>query len=198
MNTPVRHNVFGTLFSRFLVAVVGFFLAIASQSAQANAAAPDQSTAKYEVRFMEEMIEHHMMAIDMGKICLDKAVHQELRSLCQGIISAQQQEILNLQQWLAQWYGVANYQPEMSPGQMKQMEKLSMLNNSEFEITFMEEMIKHHKKAIVKASQCIDRAYHEALQDMCTNIVTTQLAEIQKMQEWLCTWYGICRSPRNG
>ncbi len=188
-----RHRTY-IAFVRGWIALVSVFFIFATNSAQADAPAPDTSTAKYEVRFMEEMIDHHAMAVSMGKICLAKAVHQELRTLCENIISSQQQQIMIMQQWLSQWYGIPNYQPQMNPGQQQMMEKLSMLNNSEFEIEFMTGMIRHHKKAIVKGSQCIDRAYHEALQDLCTSIVTAQLAEIQQMQQWLCTWYGICRS----
>ena len=144
---------------------------------------------------MENMIDHHAMAVHMGEMCLAKAVHQELRAMCQEIVTSQQQEIATMQQWLNAWYGIANYQPEMTPGHMNQMEKMSMLSGAEFEIEFMQMMIRHHRMAVVKGSQCIARAYHDELQDMCTDIVTTQLAEIKQMEEWLCNWYGMCR-PR--
>lgn len=183
--------------STFLAVVTALsMIALASISMPASAAqpAPDQSATQYEVRFMQEMIDHHSMAVQMGTMCLERAVHQELRAMCQEIISAQQQEISTMQQWLLSWYGVS-YQPSMNGGMRAQMEKLSMLNNAEFEIEFMQQMIRHHKMAIVKASQCLDKAYHPQLQDMCQNIVSAQLAEIRKMQEWLCRWYGMCR-PR--
>ena len=48
--------------------------AVASFAAagQANAAAPapDVGTSKYEIRFMEMMIDHHAMAVQMGAMCL--------------------------------------------------------------------------------------------------------------------------------
>lgn len=183
--------------STFLAVVTALsMIALASISMPASAAqpAPDQSATQYEVRFMQEMIDHHSMAVQMGTMCLERAVHQELRAMCQEIISAQQQEISTMQQWLLSWYGVS-YQPSMNGGMRAQMEKLSTLNNAEFEIEFMQQMIRHHKMAIVKASQCLDKAYHPQLQDMCQDIVSAQLAEIRKMQEWLCRWYGMCR-PR--
>lgn len=183
--------------STFLAVVTALsMIALASISMPASAAqpAPDQSATQYEVRFMQEMIDHHSMAVQMGTMCLERAVHQELRAMCQEIISAQQQEISTMQQWLLSWYGVS-YQPSMNGGMRAQMEKLSTLNNAEFEIEFMQQMIRHHKMAIVKASECLDKAYHPQLQDMCQDIVSAQLAEIRKMQEWLCRWYGMCR-PR--
>jgi uncharacterized protein (DUF305 family) len=183
-------------FARYLLAFASLVFVMAAQPARADAPAPEQSAREYEVRFMHEMIDHHMMAVHMGMICLDKAVHQELRATCQDIVTTQQEEIATMQHWLAEWYGVTHQHHDMPPGHHVRMENLSMLSNAEFEIAFMQEMIKHHKMAVVKASQCVNRAYHEELQDMCAEIVSAQMAEIEQMQDWLCLWYGICR-PRH-
>ena len=150
----------------------------------ADSPAPEQSIANYEVRFMEEMIDHHAMAVMMGELCLEKAVHQELRTMCEEIIAAQTQEIETMQSWLQEWYGIS-YEPQMKPGDMQEMEKLAATSGEEFEIMFMEMMIKHHAKAIKQATQCTERAYHDALVDMCEDIITTQQAEIEQMQTWL-------------
>ena len=158
----------------------------------ADSPAPEQSIANYEVRFMEEMIDHHAMAVMMGELCLEKAVHEELRTMCEEIIAAQTQEIETMQSWLQEWYGIS-YEPQMKPGDMQQMEKLAATSGEEFEIMFMEMMIKHHEKAIKQATICTDRAYHDELVNMCENIIATQQAEIEQMQTWLCEWYGICK-----
>ncbi len=183
---------------KWLAALLSMAFIAASPPAVASAPAPHQSTARYEVRFMQEMIEHHTMAVHMGHMCMAKAVHQELREMCREIIETQQQEISTLQQWLVAWYGVSTGEPEMNPGHHARMQKLSMLSNAEFEIEFMQQMIRHHKMAIVKSSQCLMRAYHDELQDMCAEIISAQLAEIQQMQEWLCNWYGLCRPRQHG
>lgn len=48
--------------------------------------------AKYEVRFMENMVDHHNMALEMARICLTNAVHFELQTMREQVIGAQQQE----------------------------------------------------------------------------------------------------------
>ena len=85
----------------------------------------------------------------------------------------------------------------MTPGMQKEMEKLAALSGAEFEIEFMETMIKHHRKAVVRARQCQERAYHEELLEMCEEIEVVQLAEIEQMSDWLCEWYDICRKHRD-
>lgn len=159
--------------------------------ANASEPAPEKSTARYEVDFMTDMIDHHAMAIMMAEMCLDKAVHEELESMCADIIAAQQAEIETLQGWLAEWYGV-DYEPDLTNGDMMSMMRLHRLEGAEFEITFMRMMAKHHWKALTMAEGCVDRAYHGELVEMCQEIIAAQSAEIAQLQEWLCDWYGRC------
>jgi uncharacterized protein (DUF305 family) len=166
--------------------------AIASQTRIASEPAPDRSTARYEIDFMQDMIDHHAMAVMMAEMCVEKAVHEELRRLCEDIIAAQSAEIQQMQGWLQEWYGIS-YAPEMTPGAMKQMEKLAALSGAEFEIAFMEMMIKHHAKAVKEGERCVERVYHEELRELCENIIATQTAEIELMESWLCEWYGNCK-----
>lgn len=63
-----------------------------------------------EVRFMEGMIDHHQMALDMAEDCLVNAVTDELRTMCQDVIDAQSGEISQMQAWLKGWYGLV-YNP---------------------------------------------------------------------------------------
>lgn len=180
---------------RYLIALVGLVLIALVQPVKAAGPAPEQSTREFEIRFMEEMIHHHMMAVHMSEACLTKAVHPELQAMCQEMITSQQQEIMTMQQWLAAWYGVS-LEHRHNPGHQNRMEKLAALSGAEFEVEFMQQMVRHHRTAVVKASQCIARAYHEELQDLCTEMVEAQSGEILKMQEWLCSWYGLCRPRR--
>lgn len=163
-----------------------------SSMAAADAPAPSKSIAKYEVRFMENMVDHHNMALEMARICLTNAVHSELQTMCEQVIAAQQEEITTLQRWLNDWYGIAGYQPKMSAGDMNQMDRLRALSGAEFEITFMRQLIRHHQRAIRMAATCTERASHTELVEMCEEIIETQSAEIVQLRAWLCKWYGMC------
>ena len=155
----------------------------------ADAPAPTPATAHYEIKFMTDMIDHHAMAVMMADMCLEKAVHPELRTLCESIKAAQTEEIQTMQSWLRSWYGIS-YEPEVKmTGEMK---RLMSLSGEVFEIEFMQMMIRHHFKAVVESRTCQKRAYHPELIHLCHNIEMTQTQEIQLMQMWLCSWYGIC------
>jgi len=184
--TPTLRRI--AAFALTALVAVGFSAAPAA----ADEPAPDRATARFEVDFLVGMIDHHAMAVEMADICLDKAVHEDLRAMCESIKTSQSRQIEEMQSWLADWYGVT-HEPEMKPGDMRQMERLASLSGAEFEIEFMESMIKHHRKAIREGETCLREAYHDDLIGLCENIIATQSAEIAQMQQWLCQWYDRCR-----
>lgn len=60
----------------------------------------------YDKAFIEMMIAHHQGAIDMAELSPDRAKHDEVKQLSQSIITAQQKEIADMQQWQKDWgYG---------------------------------------------------------------------------------------------
>ena len=137
------------------------------------------------------MIDHHHMAVETSEICLAKAVHAELRQMCEQIIAAQSREIEQLQSWLQEWYSIS-YAPQMTSRGERELARLSEASGGEFEIMFMEMMIQHHQAEISSAQTCLERASHRQLIRLCENIISAQSAEIQQLQQWLCQWYGGC------
>jgi len=160
-------------------------------AASASAPAPSEEASRYEVQFMEGMIDHHAMAVRMADLCLQRAMHAELIELCTQIKSAQTAEIRRMQSWLEAWYDVT-HKPSMSKSDREQMRRLSDLSGADFEIAFMRMMIEHHQMAIVEASDCLVNAYHRDLIGLCGSIASAQAEEIVTMRSWLCEWYDVC------
>jgi hypothetical protein len=57
----------------------------------------------FDEAFIRMMIPHHQGAIDMAKLALKNAKHQEIKDLANAIIQSQQREIDQMQQWLQAW-----------------------------------------------------------------------------------------------
>lgn len=143
---------------------------------------------------MKGMIDHHHMAVEMSQLCVSKAVHSQLRSLCRQMIEAQQREIRELRGWLRDWYGT-DHEPMMSPEDQRHLEHLASLSGAHFEMEFMKMMIPHHLTAVRRSSQCVQRASHEhdKLEDMCEMMIEDQVDEVRRMKHWLCDWHHVCR-----
>jgi uncharacterized protein (DUF305 family) len=179
------------LTEKLLILPAVLMLALGAPMTQADAPAPNENQAKYEVRFLKGMIDHHAMAVMTGMMCEERAIHEELRELCHEIVAAQTAEIEMMQGWLEEWYGIT-HEPVMKRGAEKKMEQMGEMEGEEFEIEFMTMMIRHHEKAVREGIHCQARAYHEELIELCEDIVETQAAEIALMESWLCDWYEIC------
>ena len=147
---------------------------------------------KFEVPYMEYAIDHHAMGVQMATLCLQKAVHQELKDLCAMNRQNQMREIAELQAWLQEWYGIP-HEPQMQPGDERMMEKLAALPPAEFEIEFMEMLSQHHWIIIHRSMPIALNAIHPELQQMAENIITAQYEDVRKLRTWLCEWYDVCR-----
>ncbi|MBU1754824.1 DUF305 domain-containing protein [Patescibacteria group bacterium] len=59
----------------------------------------------FDQAFLSEMIMHHQGAVVMAEAALKDAKHQEIKDLAKNIISAQNTEIKEMQDWQKAWYG---------------------------------------------------------------------------------------------
>jgi uncharacterized protein (DUF305 family) len=91
-------------------------------------------------------------------------------------------------------------QPGMPMGQMgdmSMMHDMSMMASlwklppNRLEAVFLSQMIPHHQDAIDMANLVPDRAAHQELKDLAKSIVQSQGDEINKMNGWLGSWYGL-------
>lgn len=177
-----------------IFAVVLLFVALSS-TATASGPAPNPATAQLEINFMETMIDHHNLAAEMARICLQKATHSELLKLCQNVIDSQTQEIKELQSMLLNWYQITK-QPTIRPEGRPMLDQLNAASpGAQFEQVFMPMLIQHHTIAIERAIPCRDGADHGDLKNLCANMITAQKKEIQQLQGWLQQWYGMSFTP---
>jgi uncharacterized protein (DUF305 family) len=58
----------------------------------------------FDKAFIDNMIPHHQSAIEMSQVALEKTDNPQIKNLATGIVSAQQREISQMEQWRIQWY----------------------------------------------------------------------------------------------
>jgi len=71
---------------------------------------------RFEIAFLEMMVERHAMAVVEARQCLRQAAHSELRRLCASIFSSQLREIVQMQVWLCRWYGECDFRNPLAAG----------------------------------------------------------------------------------
>lgn len=58
----------------------------------------------FDRAFLDNMTPHHQSAIDMAQVALDNSDNPDIQRIAQEIITAQQSEIEQMQQWREEWY----------------------------------------------------------------------------------------------
>lgn len=141
----------------------------------------------FDAQFIDSMIEHHQGAIDMATMALEQAEHEELRTMADEIIAAQQAEIAQMEEWRAAWY------PDLPPTQGMGMAMGDMMlsedANIAFDQRFLEAMIAHHRGAVVMAEAAQSMGEHEEIRGLADAVIAAQEGEIAQMQKWLQDWY---------
>ncbi|PKL16904.1 MAG: DUF305 domain-containing protein [Spirochaetae bacterium HGW-Spirochaetae-5] len=161
--------------------------------------------------FIEKMIPHHLDAIEMAKLALDKSKKSEIKKLAKDIITSQTAEIESMKKWYKEWFGtdVPAKPSTKSPmgndmgmmGQGMKMMDMSMDHNMmggtlddlkkapDFDKRFLEMMVKHHKMAIPMSGMIIDSQKSE-MRKLAKDIISAQSGEIEMMIKWYQNWYG--------
>ncbi|MAQ59546.1 DUF305 domain-containing protein [bacterium] len=136
-----------------------------------------------EREFVAGMIPHHQEAVDTANEVLARGgTNEQIIILAKEIIAAQETEIALLKEWHQEWYG----EEYTSDGSYKpMMRNLSNLSGAELDRIFLEDMIPHHRGAIMMAQSVRPYIQHQEITDMADAIMETQSAEIDLMQDLL-------------
>ena len=63
----------------------------------------DKTGDEFDQVFITNMIAHHEGAVEMAKLSAANAKHDEVKTLSEAIISAQEKEIAEMKQWQIEW-----------------------------------------------------------------------------------------------
>ena len=90
----------------------GHAMTMGSMMASMNAGLEGKTGDEFDKAFLTEMTAHHVGAVQMAEMALQNAKHTEIKNMAQEIITAQNAEIKQMQDWKTSWYGTElNEQP---------------------------------------------------------------------------------------
>jgi uncharacterized protein (DUF305 family) len=143
-------------------------------------------------RFIDAMVPHHQGAIEMARVALKNAEHEEIKELSRNIISSQQAEIEELKAIKKEEFGTSNVPMEMSQEQMQSMGMMDpeqLAHSKPFDKAFIDAMIPHHQSAIDMAQVASKNSDNPKIKELAENIVSAQQREIEEMKRWRKEWY---------
>jgi uncharacterized protein (DUF305 family) len=164
----------------------------AAQSLEAGRSAVNPA----DVKFMQDMIEHHAQAVEMVELLQTRTNRPSMRLLGKRIAMSQSSEIEMMRSWLTRRGETA---PDPNAHDMRGMTMVGMLSpqqmtalaaakGARFDRLYLQGMIQHHRGAlnmVISLTSAPDAGEDAALSDFLTNIVADQTAEIERMNELL-------------
>jgi uncharacterized protein (DUF305 family) len=147
----------------------------------------------HDLRFIDEMIVHHRMAIISSEHMIADSERLELRQLAENIQKSQSEQIDQMQGWRDEWYPDAGRTSSMPGGMMGETMGHGMMGGSmrgmagtdATDAAFLRMMIPHHQQAIDMSEEALDEAEHPELRELAKKIIAEQSAEIKLMQGYL-------------
>ena len=79
-------------------------MSMADMMQSMNAELQGKTGDAFDQAFLSEMIIHHEGAVEMARLALTNAKHQEIKDLAKAIIAAQNKEIADMKGWMKAWY----------------------------------------------------------------------------------------------
>ena len=151
---------------------------------------------KADVDFMSGMIHHHAQAIEMARLAPTHGASRTIQTLAGRIINAQQDEIMLMQQWLADRMqavpdpSAPGHHHHMMPGMLTdaQMQQLGKARGKEFDRLFLELMIQHHEGAVdmvQKLFGTIGAGQNHTVFKLASDVNVDQTTEIARMEQML-------------
>jgi uncharacterized protein (DUF305 family) len=143
--------------------------------------------------FINAMVPHHQGAIEMARVALENAEHEEIQEVSRNIVSTQQSEIEELKSIKQEEFGTSNVPMEMSMEQMRgmgmMMDPQSLADENPFDEAFIDAMISHHQSAIGMAGVANEKSKNPRIKELAQNITSAQKREIEQMRGWRREWY---------
>lgn len=155
---------------------------------QAAKELPDDSPNAADRAYVRNMIEHHGQALTMSALAPDRASADGVKRLAERIAAAQKPEIGAMEGWTARYPA-----PSAAPGghdhaamsgmaTEQQLKELTDARGADFDRLFLALMTAHHEGAVNMAGEALASGNNTAVEEMATEVVATQSAEIHRMR----------------
>ncbi|MFE7422680.1 DUF305 domain-containing protein [Rhodococcus sp. NPDC057529] len=204
---------------------LGFALGFLARLPLEDSGTPVPEAGSVDVGFAQDMSVHHSQAVEMSAIALANATDPAVRSLAYDILTTQQNQLGQMQGWLALWdqpalpsggymgwmgsehsdghtHGTAenSHMGSMSkmPGMAssEDMAALRQATGPAVDVLYLQLMLRHHQGGLPMMEYAAQHASEDAVRSLAQTMVDTQQSEATVMTNML-TAKGAAPLPMN-
>ena len=167
------------------------FAVLAVAAALAAPAAFAAPAASFDRAFIDAMVPHHRMALEMAAAARKRGLKAPvLKRIAAAISATQAGEIAQMRAWRKAWYGAGVPQDAMAASMDigLSMDDMGMADDAaeiaaaaNADAAFARLMVPHHQGAVRMARLALAKATHPALKQLARAIIAGQTKEIRAM-----------------
>ncbi|GAB2814539.1 DUF305 domain-containing protein [Streptomyces daliensis] len=167
------------------------------EAKEAGGAETEPNTADF--RYVRDMIAHHQQALTMTRLADEHAEAKKVRRLAERVAASQEPEIGAMRGWLKvngdeggdgdqhsdrQGHAHGHDHAKM-PGMATeaQLDRLRAARGDDFDALFLSLMTAHHEGAVTMATDLLSAGNDVRVEEMATDVVAQQKAEIERMRK---------------
>ncbi|MFB9375588.1 DUF305 domain-containing protein [Kineococcus gynurae] len=194
---------------RVLIAVVALLAVLLAGVLLGRALPSTPGAQSVDVGFAQDMATHHQQAVQMAVLAVERTPSPDVQALAEDMLLTQQNQVGRLQQLLGVWdQPVANtgevmgwmagtdlharhlgeiQQGRTMPGMATAVElnRLREETGEQFEVDFLQLMLRHHAGGIEMAEFAADRATTEEVRSLARAIAGSQTSETELLTDLL-------------
>ena len=185
---------------RWTVAVALLVAGCATGHQQPGTPAPSTDIAdQTDIWFMQHMVPHLWQTISITSLTQDRITHPALDRLAATVTRRDQADIDQLQGWLA----VRGLAPHAHSHQradnrnQTDLERLSRLRGTAFDLAFLQVMTARHRAGIDLAATETDKGNLPEVRQLARQLLVEQRAQARQMATWEHAWSAAGGTPGN-
>lgn len=173
----------------FLLGIgTGFFLtpeyAVMQKARNSGMVELGAADAYIDLRYIDNMIAHHMSAIYMLEQAQQQSSRKEIKELASTVIALDTKGIEELYAYKKAWYG--------NTRQIIRFNKVNLgKSDATFDLRLINALIAHHIEAINSAREIQTKSTRSEILSLADGVITLLSGNMQLLKEWRQAWYGI-------
>lgn len=136
----------------------------------------------FDLRYVNNMISHHLAAIDMAKQALVQSSRPEIKELAQIIITTDERGIEELYTYKKTWYGDTKPVTRFDKTELGEADEL-------FDLRFLNALTIHHEMAIESAKEVQTKSVRTEVLNLANDVITNLTANLKQFATWRKAWY---------
>jgi uncharacterized protein (DUF305 family) len=207
--TPGRSNFawavvsVAVLATLLLGAAVGLLIKLPGSDSSTTPAADS-----VDVGFSQDMAMHHLQAVQMANIARDRSTDANIRSFAFDVSSTQLEQVGRMKGWLMLWgqpeqpfqgrhmawmsgdaghghnatAATSSGSPMPGMATSEELAELRSLSGAEFDVYFLQLMLRHHRGGTSMVEYAVDRAGEHAVRTLADSMLKSQASESEYLE----------------